>query len=89
MPFTEIFFIAYSRQLFFSRQSPRNVGRKINMAMTLPTENTPLYVINFCAGQNNYTLDDLFGQKQKSQKIMFIYLVYIIVFVAVAHTQTE
>ena len=29
------------------------------MAMTLPTENTPLYVINFCAGQNNYTLDDL------------------------------
>ena len=55
------------------------------MAMTLPTENTPLYVINFCAGQNNYTLDDLFGQKQKSQKIMFIYLVDIIVFVAVAH----
>ena len=54
--------------------------------MTLPTENTPLYVINFFAGQNNYTLDDLFGQKQKSQKIMFIYLVDIIVFVAVAHT---
>ena len=87
MSFTEIFFIAYSRQCFFSRQSPRNVGRKINMAMTLPTENTPLYVINFCAGQNNYTLDDLFGQKQKSQKN--IYLVDIIVFVAVAHTQTE
>ena len=87
MSFTEIFFIAYSRQCFISRQSPRNVGRKINMAMTLPTENTPLYVINFCAGQNNYTLDDLFGKK--SQKIMFIYLVDIIVFVAVAHTQTE
>ena len=38
----------------------------------------------------NYSIaDDLFGQKQKSQKIMFIYLVDIIVFVAVAHTQTE